>query len=286
MTSLGIRGQTVASPTLGVTLFGGFNDHFMRLDGFTGRIDNIPARGRTLLFPWDESVFLVVEDCLGRPAMTELSLRAIAEPNTKTAAVLAGDMPAPVDKKWGVESRMIPGLYPTAFSVGGGRITQVELESARDTAGRVEFAPGIFTNNLAVVVDGRVERMVGTAGTAIQLGVDGPGVVGAGSVLWAVSAAGLTTIDHEGTATVAPPPAEPWRPQAVEHDPLQSVLLVASWNRWGSLGGPATDVYVISEAGELINRARFKALVDRMGLESRSVAAVDVTGNVHSSHID
>lgn len=251
---------------MGVTLFGGFTDEFLRVDEFTGRVDRLPVQGTTLLFPWEGRQFVVLENVLGRRSQVRLSLRDLIEPGESIAEVISAELPAAAGPEWGRRRRKIPGLYPTAYRIGGGVIEEVALDDA--TAGGA-FVAGVFAEEVPVVVDGH------------YAGLEVSAAVGRDEQLWIANEDGLAW-GGDGRIVAAPDRGR-WRPQAIEHDSATDRVVVASWNRFRAQGGPSTDLYVFDARGRCEAVGRVDALVDRMALHGNHVTAHDVTGNVASS---
>lgn len=251
----------MASSKFEVALFGGFDDHFLRADLLTGRITRVESAGRTVLYPWDEGHFVCVEDVLGRPSKTRLTLRHYSEVAEVAAA----------SQQWASAPRSIPGHYPTFFRVGGGTIDAMDMGTATDPIALVAFVPGTYSESCPVSVDGVVA--VGDSALA------GP-AVGHSRTVFVATADGLTvaTAGEVGATTLV---TSEWRPAVVELDPIAGLVAVASWNRWGSLGGPSSDIYLFSTSGQLLKRGRADHLVQRMAPTSRSaIGVVDLEGQV------
>ncbi len=261
MAARGIRGQSIANERNGAVLFGGFDDHFVSVDPFTGRITRVESAGRTVLYPWDDNSFLCLQDALGRPAKAELTLRSHEDPSVVISA--GGD--------WGAGTHLIPGHYPTVFAVEGGRVTAGELTATDEAAATVSFVPGVFTETVPATIDG-----AWTAGNgAVVAGIG----VGRDTTAFFATPGGIVVVARQDIArSVAI--ERTWRPAAIDHDPIRGRLLVASWNRWRSLGGPSSDVYVFDENGGLVAQGKARVLVDRMALTAGVVTVMDVEDNV------
>ena len=194
---------------------------------------------------------------VGRPSKTRLTLRCYSEP----AEVVASD------GEWSTTRRLIPGHFPTAFALEGGRLVVVDKPDPPEGHAIRGFVPGVYVDDVPVLVDGAWT-------TADGVVLAGPGVGREHSVF-------LATVDSfvvagDGVILSATSMPKNWRPVLVEHDPLAGQVMVASWNRWGSLGGPSSDIHVFDEAGSHIGSGRTAALVERMAFDGRGVVAMDV----------
>lgn len=252
---------------MGVSLFGGFTDEFVRVDELTGRVERPPALGATLLFPWGDRHFVVVENARGRPSQASISLRDVVEPEQPIVSVLAGELPSPASEEWGPVARLLPGLYPTAYRIGAS--SAAEVTAAENGTAEAAFVAGIFAAQPPVIAAGRLA------------GIEVDAAVGRDDRSWLANRDGLFVVT--GRATTARSVPMPWRPHAIDYVPASDRVVVASWNRFRSQRGPSTDIYVFSARGEHIGRARVSALVDRMALHDHHVTTYDVTGNVDSA---
>lgn len=259
MVARGIRGQSVASEEFGVTLFGGFDDRIVRVDVFTGRISTVDTAGRTVLYPWDDSHFVCIEEALGRPSKTRLSLRRYSEPSDVVSA----------DGEWSSSRRLIPGHFPTVFVVESGHLHTMDDQMAIAPDVAVGFVPGVYTTEVPVVVDGAWTGGDGTVIAGIGVGRD--------STVFFATAEGLTVTQDGKTETLIRI-EKGWRPARIEHDPVRRRIAVVSWNRWRSLGGPTSDIDVFAEDGTKVGTGQAKALVERMALEATGVMAMDIEG--------
>ena len=249
-----------------LTLFGGFDDRIVVVEG-DGRTEEIATRGRTLLYPWDEDSFVVVEDALGRPSKTTVARRRFSELRSMSGE--ANSVP------WGGDHRLIPGLYPTVFAVGPNGVSDGEQATDGGADSRCEFIAGVFAGAVPVMCDGSWQAMDGIHLVGVA--------VGRIERVFVATKAGLTYAGRDRVEQVFQAGSLSWRPAAIEHDPGQARVLVASWNRWGSLGGPSTDVYVFDDAtGRLVGQGHVDGLIERMALASGLIHVVDVEEGVRS----
>lgn len=256
MSTKGVRGQSVASWAHGVALFGGFDDRFLRFDLVAGRLDSLPAAGRTVLHPWDDRHFVCIEEVLGRRSRTRLTLREFAEPTRAVAT----------NGEWADSRRLIPGHFPTVFVLESGSVATVDY-SHEPTQSVVGFVPGVFTVPVPVLEDGSWTADDHTVVAGVAVGRD--------AGIFFATADGLVVVRDGAVASRAPVP-DPWRPAVVDHDPAQRTVIVASWNRWGSLGGPSSDFYLFDEGGSLLASGRAGVLVARATAAAFEAVALDV----------
>lgn len=267
-----------------MALFGGFDDYFLTFDGLIGRTKRIETMGRTALYPWNDELFLVVEGALGRPSRTVLSLRAHGEPAEIVDRIVAADLPCEVTALWGDVARLVPGHFPTIFEIGGGTAATFEAPQVATDAVRADAIPGVFRSAVPVMIDGRLETYVARGQLASAPHVLASCAVGRDRSAWLAHQDGLTLVEVGAEAVTLQGPVG-WAPQSIEHVPGAERILVASWKRWGSLGGPSTDIYVLEESGAVVGTAAVDGLARALALIEEEVFAVDVSGEIRAAHI-